>query len=182
MTRILRSFPRFPRTGRYGLPPSAISGVTTDNLPSPGGPKVLVSVKLLRGSSMTKYVIGPDVAISLAHAQAVIGAEHQILAPTLLRSQLLSMLYQAARRGEITKKDAERRFNYVRGLRIRLLGDRALQDIAWKVADQLGWSDTYDAEYVALTQLQADAFITLDRQLARAVNDLVTVAPIEALS
>jgi len=33
----------------------------------------------------------------------------------------------------------------------------------------------------ALTQLEADALITLDRQLADAVKDLVTVAPIEAL-
>jgi predicted nucleic acid-binding protein len=131
---------------------------------------------------MTRYVIGPDVAIRLAHDQAVIGDEHQILAPTLLRSQLLSLLYQAVRRGEMTRKDAERRLDYVRGLRIRLLGDRVLQNVAWKVADQLGWSDTYDAEYVALTQLQADAFITLDGQVAHAVKDLVTVATIEALS
>ena len=34
---------------------------------------------------------------------------------------------------------------------------------------------------VALTQLHADALITLDRQLAGAVKDLVAVAPIEAL-
>ena len=81
----------------------------------------------------------------------------------------------------MTKKDAERRLNYVRGLRIRLLGDRVLQQVAWNVADQLGWSDTYSAEYVALTQLQADAFVTLDAQLAHAVKDLVKVAPIEAL-
>ncbi len=90
---------------------------------------------------MTRYVIGPDVAIRLAHDQAVIGDEHQILAPTLLRSQLLSSLYQAVDRGDMTRKDAERRLNYVRGLRIRLLGDRVLQDVAWKVADQLGWPD-----------------------------------------
>jgi len=38
------------------------------------------------------------------------------------------------------------------------------------------------AEYVALTQLQADAFITLDGELSRAVQKLVTVAPIHALS
>jgi hypothetical protein len=76
----------------------------------------------------------------------------------------------------------ERQLDYVRGLRIRLLGDRVLQNLAWTVAGQLGWPDTLDAEYVALTQLQADAFITLDRQLADAVKDLVTVAPIEALS
>jgi len=130
---------------------------------------------------VTKYVIGPDVAIQLAHDEGVIRDEHQILAPALLRSQLLSLLYQAVHRGELTKKDAERQLNYVRGLRIRLLGDRVLQNVAWKVADQLGWPDTFDAEYVALTQLQADALITLDRQLAHAVKDLVTVAPIEAL-
>jgi predicted nucleic acid-binding protein len=131
---------------------------------------------------MTTYVIGPDVAIRLARDEAVIRDEHQILAPTLIRSQMLSLLYQAVNRGEIVKKDAERRLNYVRGLRIRLLGDRVLQSVAWKVADQLGWSDTFDAEYVALTQLQADALITLDRKLAHAVKDLVAVAPIEALS
>ena len=130
---------------------------------------------------MTRYVIGPDVAIRLAHEQAVIGDEHQILAPTLLRSQMLSSLYQAVHRGEMTKKDAEQRLDYVRGLRIRLLGDRVLQNVAWKVADQLGWPDTFDAEYVALTQLQADALITLDDQLAQAVKDLVHVAPVEAL-
>lgn len=131
---------------------------------------------------MTKFVIGPDVAIRLAHDQVVIGAGHQILAPTLLRSQTLSLLYQEVHRGELTKKDAERRLDYIRGLRIRLLGDRVLQAVAWKVADQLGWLDTFAAEYVALTQLQADALITLDGQLADAVKKLVTVAPIDALS
>ena len=131
---------------------------------------------------MTRYVIGPDVAMRLAHDQIVIGDDHQILAPTLLRSQLLSLLYQAVRRGEMTTKDAEERLNYVRGLRVRLLGDRVLQEVAWKVADQLGWSDTYAAEYVALTRLQADALVTLDAQLARSVQDLVAIAPIEALS
>jgi len=131
---------------------------------------------------MTSYVIGPDVALRLAHDRAVIRAEHQILAPILLRSQLLTLLYQGVRRGEMSKQDADERLNYVRELRIRLLGDRVLQNVAWKVADQLGWSDTFDAEYVALTQLQADALITLDEQLAHAVRDLVRVAPIEALS
>src|SRR4051794_21118734 len=106
---------------------------------------------------MTWYVIGPDVAIRLAHDQAMIGDEHHIVAPTLLRSQTLSLLYREVRRGAMTRKDAERQLNYIRGLRIRLLGDRVLQALAWKIADQLGWPDTFVAEYVALTQLQADA-------------------------
>ena len=44
---------------------------------------------------MTRYVIGPDVAIHLARGEAVIPGEHRVLAPALLRSQILSLLYQA---------------------------------------------------------------------------------------
>ena len=92
------------------------------------------------------------------------------------------MLYQAVQRGEMSRQGADRHLDYVRKLRLRLLGDRVLQSVAWKVADQLGWPDTLDAEYVALTKLQADAFITLDPQLARAVKHVVTIAPFGALS
>ncbi len=132
---------------------------------------------------MTRYVIGPDVAIRLAQDETVIRDDHQILAPALLRSQLLSLLYQRQCAAERFRgsEHAEQELNYVRGLRMRLLGDRVLQNVAWKAAGLLGWADTIDAEYVALTQLHADALITLDRQLADAVKDLVTVAPIEAL-
>jgi predicted nucleic acid-binding protein len=60
------------------------------------------------------------------------------------------------------------------GTRMRLLGDRVLQSTAWKeVAEELGWTDTLDAEYVALTQLHADALITFDRDLARSARSLV---------
>ena len=131
---------------------------------------------------MTRFVIAPEVALRLAHDEVVIAEEHQLLAPTLFRSQVLSLLYRAVRNREMTKKDADRQLDYVRSLRIRLLGDRVLQDVAWKIAAELGWPDTLAAEYVALTQLQADAFITLDDDLAHAVKGVVPTAPIEALS
>jgi predicted nucleic acid-binding protein len=131
---------------------------------------------------MTRYVIGPEVAIRLAEDRAVIRGEHQILAPVLLRSQVLSLLYQAVRRGELTRNDAEQLLSYVHGLPIRLADDLVLRNVAWKAASLLGWPDTFAAEYVALAQLQAAALITLDRHLAGAVRDLVPVAPIEALS
>lgn len=130
---------------------------------------------------MTRYVIGPDVALRLAEDRAAINTDHRLVAPTLLRSQTLSLLYQRVRRGELTRKDADRRLDHVRSLRIRLLGDRVLQAAAWRVADQLGWPDTLTAEYVALTTLQADAFVTLDQQLADTVRDLVPLAPLDAL-
>lgn len=130
---------------------------------------------------MTKYVIGPDTALYLADNETVIAGEHRLLAPTLLRSQVLSLLYRAVRRKELTKKEADRRLDYLRALRIRLLGDRVLQQVAWKIADQLGWPDTLDAEYLALTQLQADAFVTLDAKLIRSVKGIVKTAPVGAL-
>ena len=130
---------------------------------------------------MSKYVIGPDVVLRLAQEKAEIANEHQLLAPTLLRSQLLSLLYRAVRQGEITKQNADAHLNYMRGLRIRLLGDRVLQSVAWNIADQFGWPHTFDAEYVALAQLQAAALITFNEELASAVKRLVTVAPFEML-
>jgi predicted nucleic acid-binding protein len=126
-------------------------------------------------------VIGPDVVLRLALDGAQVPAEHHLVGPALLRSQLVSQLYQAVRRGEMTKPDADRVLDHVRALRIRLLGDRVLQSVSWKVADRLGRPDTFIAEYVAVTQLQADAFVTLDAELASAVKGLVTIAPIEAL-
>lgn len=130
---------------------------------------------------MTRFVIGPDVALYLARGGAVIADDHQLVAPTLLRSQVLSLLYQSVRRGELTQSDADRQLDYLRGLRIRLLGDRVLQRTAWRLARQLGWEDTYDAEYVALTQLQGDAFVTLNAGLAMAVQELVAIADPQAL-
>jgi len=64
---------------------------------------------------------------------------------------------------------------------IRLLGDAVLRRRAWELAGQLGWAQTYNAEYVALTQLQADAFITLDKELARSLKGIVATASIDAL-
>lgn len=70
----------------------------------------------------------------------------------------------------------------VRALNIGLLGDRVLQSTAWKLAEQLGWADTLTAEYLALAQLQADAFITGDADLAAVAATVVTVAPVSVLS
>jgi len=130
---------------------------------------------------MTRFVIGADVTLHLARLKANVPAEHHLLAPTLIRSQVLAELYARVQRGELDRKTAERRLDHLRALRLRLLGDRVLQGLAWKIADQHGWPDTFMAEYIALTQLQADAFVCMDPELARAVSGIVTVATIDDL-
>ena len=69
----------------------------------------------------------------------------------------------------------------INSLRVRFLGDKVLQRQAWKVAEELGWETTYDAEYVALTKLQADVFVTSDGDLAQAASGLVETATVDAL-
>lgn len=130
---------------------------------------------------MTRYVITADVALQLAAQRVVPAEEHELVAPTLIRSQMLSSLYRQVRLGELDRDEADARMDHFRSMRPRLLGDRVLQRVAWRIAEQLGWDDTLDAEYVALTQLQADALITLDDHLASAVGDLVSVASIDEL-
>jgi predicted nucleic acid-binding protein len=130
---------------------------------------------------MTKYVVDCGVVLHLASEGFEVPAEHELLAPTLLRSQTLSALHEAVHAGDIPPDAALDRLAGIRAIPIRLLGDAVLRRRAWEVADQLGWASTYDAEYVALTQLKADAFVTLDAELARRVEGIVSSATIEAL-
>jgi predicted nucleic acid-binding protein len=130
---------------------------------------------------MTRFVIDAGAALQLAGAGAEVSAAHQLLAPTLLRSQTLSASHEAVQRGEIPADVALVRLARVGRMKIRLLGDAVLRRRAWELADQLGWASTYAAEYLALTQLQADAFVTLDAELASSVQGIVVTAPIDAL-
>ena len=130
---------------------------------------------------MTRFVVDARAVIHLASNEIEVSDRHELLAPTLLRSQALSILHEAVQRGELDAEAAREQLGRINRMRIRLLGDAVLRRRAWEVADRLGWAETYDAEYIALTQLQADAFVPLDQNLARSAADLVETASIDAL-
>jgi len=130
---------------------------------------------------VTRFVVDCDTLLRIAAGEIEVAAGHQLVAPTLVRSQALSALYEAARRGEISAAEGIERVTRINSLKVRFLGDKVLQRQAWKVADQLGCETTYDAEYVALTMLQADAFVTSDRELARAASGLVETVGVDTL-
>lgn len=130
---------------------------------------------------MTRFVVDAGAVIHLATEELEVSGRHELLAPTLLRSQTLSVLHDAVHRGELPSDVALDRLERIWRIRIRLLGDAVLRRRAWEVAELMGWADTYDAEYVALTQLQADAFVTLDADLARSVKGVVATASIDVL-
>lgn len=130
---------------------------------------------------MARFVVDCDTVLHVAAERIEIPPEHELLAPTLLRSQALSALHEAVHAGVLPEDVALDRLARIQALPIRLLGDAVLRRRAWKLAGELDWADTYDAEYVALTQLQADAFVTLDDELARRLDGIVAVATVDDL-
>ncbi len=130
---------------------------------------------------VTRFVVDAGTLIRIATGEIEVAAAHTLFAPTLVRSQALDALYPAARRGEISSAEGRECVWRLNALKVRFLGDRALQTQAWKIAERLGWDTTYAAEYLALTQLQADAFVTSDAALTLAASEIVDVATIDAL-
>ena len=122
-----------------------------------------------------------DAVLALARDGTKIPAKHKLLAPTLLRSQTLSALHEDVHSGKLSADVARDLLAKVNRLPIRLLGDAVLRRRAWDLAEQLGWAETYEAEYLALTQLQAVAFVTLDAKLARRAKAVVPTATLNAL-
>ena len=146
-----------------------------------GHASALVADTLAEADTTTKLVVDCGVVLQLASEELEVPAGHELLAPTLLRSQTLSALHEAVHAGEIASDLALERLARIQAIPIRLLGDAVLRRRAWELAEQLGWASTYDAEYVALTLLQGDALVTLDADLARRVEGIVRTASIETL-
>jgi predicted nucleic acid-binding protein len=130
---------------------------------------------------VSRFVVDAGVVLRIAGGDVEVSPAHELLAPTLVRSETLSLLHEAVVRGELTRAEGIERHRRISRLPIRLLGDAVLRRLAWDIADRIGWASTYRAEYVALTQLQADAFVTLDEELARSLEGVVETAGIEAL-
>ena len=130
---------------------------------------------------MARYVIDAPTLLYLVAEDVRVGPEHQIVAPNMIRSQALSLLLQAVARGELAEEVALQRHERLTALKMRLLGDRMSRRAAWKIAREQGWESTYEAEYLAVTRLQADALVTVDPDLAARARQLVPLAPLEAL-
>lgn len=130
---------------------------------------------------MARYVIDLACAIKIVDAGFQIASKHEILAPTLLRSQVLDHLYLRTLSGELTEADALSMHAHFGKLKFRYLGDAVLRRRAWTIARQLGMPSTFEAEYIALTQLQGEALVAEDKRLASVAKKVVSVKSFEAL-
>jgi predicted nucleic acid-binding protein len=131
---------------------------------------------------MARYVIDAPTLLHLVAEGVDISPEHQLVAPNIIRSQALSLLLASVRHGDISEAVALERHERFTEMKMRLLGDRVSRRTAWKIAQDQGWETTFDAEYLAVTRLQADALITIDPQLAAKAGDIVPLASVSALT
>jgi predicted nucleic acid-binding protein len=131
---------------------------------------------------MTRFGIDTQVAIRLVREKTTLHPDHQLVAPSVLRSQVLSLLYAQVRRGELDEREARGVLDGVTSLRIRLLGDRVSRAWAWEIARALDSDDTLCAEFIAVAKLQADALVTFDTELARQAEGIVPLAGFDALT
>ena len=131
---------------------------------------------------MTRFVLDAPTLLHVVAEDVAVHPAHQLVAPNLVRSQALALLYAGVRAGDLDEQEALRRHTRVTETKMRLLGDRVSRGTAWKIAREQGWETTYDAEYVAVTRLQADALVTVDPRMAALAEGLVDLAPVEALS
>jgi predicted nucleic acid-binding protein len=131
---------------------------------------------------MARYVIDAPTLLHLVAEGVDISPEHQLVAPNIIRSQALSLLLASVRHGDLSEAEALARHERFTEMKMRLLGDRVSRRTAWKIAREKGWETTFDAEYLAVTRLQADALITIDPQLATKADDIVPLAPLAALT
>jgi predicted nucleic acid-binding protein len=130
---------------------------------------------------MARFVIDGGTTLELARDTVKIPPGRELYAPTLWRSQVLSAVHEAMRRSDLTEDAAGEHLAYVNSLKIRLLGDAVLRRRAWELAQQLDLETTYEAEYVALAQLQKCTLVSTDEAWLERVRDLVPTATIDAL-
>lgn len=130
---------------------------------------------------MARYVIDAPTLLHVVDNDLPVDVAHQLVAPNSIRSEALERLLQEVGRGRRTEKAALQCHQRMTELKIRLLGDRVSRRTAWDIARARGWDSLRDAEYLAVTRLQADALLTVDQRLAALAADLVPLATLSDL-
>jgi predicted nucleic acid-binding protein len=134
------------------------------------------------GASVPRFVIDAPTLLHIVANDVHVDPAHQLVAPNLIRSQALTLLLEAVRRGDLTENLALQRHERLTELKMRLLGDRVSRRTAWKIAIEQGWDTTYEAEYLAVGKLQADALVTVDPRMAARAEGIVSLASLDTLT
>lgn len=130
---------------------------------------------------MARYVIDAPTLLHLVDVGLDVHPSHQLVAPNSIRSEALELLLVDVRAGKRTEAAALEAHERMTGIKMRLLGDRVSRRTAWRLAREHDWNTIAEAEYLAVTRLQADALVTVNPGLATAGQGIVAIAAIDDL-
>ncbi len=123
---------------------------------------------------MTAFVVDANVVFELINAPGATQhlVDDDVVAPSLLWPEVRSALRVARWRGLLSDEDSSEALRVLESGTIGERRHRKLGKEAWRIADLLGWSKTYDAEYLALAALLAVPIATFDHRVAGAAGRL----------
>jgi predicted nucleic acid-binding protein len=124
-------------------------------------------------------VVDANVVVDLCVSEAGFDvlADHELVAPPLLRAEALSVLHVLHWRRVASSRVIESALERLDDAPVKFAAPRGLAREAWRVAEEFGWKKTYDAEYVALARLLGCRLLTLDERLRRGAARLGFVIP-----
>jgi predicted nucleic acid-binding protein len=95
-------------------------------------------------------------------------------------SEVRSGLHEGVWRGDFDRTEAEAAHRRLEEAPVHSIADIRVGVEAWRIADELGWAKTYDAEYLALAQILGCRLVTLDARLRRGADRLgFVISPTE---
>ena len=122
---------------------------------------------------MSTDVVVIDASAALhaaASEQGFGGFTVSLVAPALLWSECTSVLREMRYRGEISAALQEAALTCLLDGPVQRRSPRRLYSEASRLAAELGWAKTYDAEYVALALMLDAPLLTRDARLVRSAG------------
>lgn len=123
-----------------------------------------------------------DANVFLSAAASIKGLQlldDELIGPPLLWPEARSALHVSLWRGLISEELARHSLALLESKAVTERRHRRLGIEAWRIADQLDWAKTYDAEYLALALLLECPLATFDRRVQQAAErvNVLTVTP-----
>jgi len=119
-------------------------------------------------------VVDASVALSAGAAEEPLSgfADRDLVAPPLMWSEARATLHLNVWRERIAAEDGKILHERLESLPVERRSPADLGGVAWRIADEMGWGRTYDAEYLALARLLGCRVVTLDARLRRGADRL----------